>query len=431
MKRLKIVGLVLFFVLFMFGCQSREQMETNKTTISFLDLGIPKEITRMGGLVKRFEAGHPGVRINVDYEPGPGQIRQKLLIESASNLAPDVVYLNDTFFPGFIKRGIFMPLDGLIKKDPKFDLKEFQPWAIDIARFNTDKLYALMPTVGTTVIFYNKKKFKEAGLSYPEDGWTWKEFREDAKKLTIKRGKHIVQFGLAGLYIWQWFPMILQNGGKLMDNGRCVFNSPKVVEALQFAKDMYTKDKSIASPVTFSSIADMTGGELFRMGTAAMVASGFGAFKNFENIDWDMVSPPEKSGGLKYFHRGFWGYAITAASKNKELSWKFVKFLTSEQVQRELLNLVKEGKYNADMPSRISLEKEFVKILPGKHLSSYVYAISQLADFSQAQYMGMHPLDEIMNKYSIQDNIMGLTKENIKTVLDNITSGVNKVIENR
>ncbi|MBT9150588.1 MAG: hypothetical protein DDT40_00760 [candidate division WS2 bacterium] len=77
----------------------------------------------------------------------------------------------------------------------------------------------------------------------------------------------------------------------------------------------------------------------------------------------------------------------------------------------------------------ILTKKEFLEVLPDKHLTSYVYAISQLPNFLQAQHMGVSPIDEILNRYSIQDNIMGITKEDIKVILDNITNEVNKARE--
>ncbi len=33
------------------------------------------------------------------------------------------------------------------------------------------------------VVYYNKHMFDEAGLEYPQDGWTWDQFRETAEKL--------------------------------------------------------------------------------------------------------------------------------------------------------------------------------------------------------------------------------------------------------
>ena len=36
------------------------------------------------------------------------------------------------------------------------------------------------------MINYNRDLFDKAGITYPTTGWTWDEFREVAKKLTIK-----------------------------------------------------------------------------------------------------------------------------------------------------------------------------------------------------------------------------------------------------
>jgi ABC-type glycerol-3-phosphate transport system substrate-binding protein len=76
------------------------------------------------------------------------------------------------------------------------------------------KLYFLAPTTGTDVVFYDRDLFDAAGILYPEDGWTWEEFREISKKPTIDKngdGK-IGQYALNGLYVCDWAPMVLQRG---------------------------------------------------------------------------------------------------------------------------------------------------------------------------------------------------------------------------
>ena len=429
-------GLIIFVGLIFFFSNCQRKRMTSEKVIRFLDLGTPEEIARMNPLLREFEKLHPGVKVKPEYAPGCNEIRQKLLMESAAGLTPDVVYLNDTYFPEFIKRGIFVSLDSLINKDKEFNIKDFQPKALEIARFNTDKLYSLPPNFGTLVIFYNKRMFKEAGLVYPKDGWSWKEFREVCKRLTKKdkTGK-IVQFALTEWGLWSWIPMILQNEGQIINKeGKCVLNSPEVLEALQFCKDLYTKDKVIASSLTFPSITQMSSYEFFSGERAAMLLGEISiSFQIAQNINWDIVAPPEKEGGKKYFHCGFWAYAITSDSKDKDLAWELVKFLTSEKAQRETLQGIKEGKYRKflviGMPTRIFLEKEFPPLFPDKHLSSYTYALSHLPDFFQAQYIGTYPINEILNRYSIQDNLEGITKDNLKDLLDKITKEVNLAIQ--
>lgn len=421
-------------IFLLYGCQKNKT--SPEKVIKFLGPGSPEAIARMNPLLKEFERLHPGVSVKPEYPPGPNDIRQKLLIESAGGHSPDVVYLNDTYFPEFIKRGVFIPLDSLINKDKEFSINDFQPAALGIAKFNTGKLYSLPPNFGTYVIFYNKQMFKKAGLAYPKDGWNWEEFRETCKKLTKRdeNGKN-KQFALTEWPVWGWLPMILQNGGQIInEKGQCVLNSPESLAALQFCKDLYIKDKVIASSLTFPSSTQMSSLEIFNGERAALVLGDLGASFQFpKNIDWDMVAPPEKKGGEKYFHRGFWGYGITSSSKYQYLSWELVKFLTSEQVQKELISGIKEGRYRkigtVGMPTRRALEKDFLSLLPEKHLTSYSYALAQSPDFFQAQYIGTYPANEILNKYSIDDNLQGITKDNLQVILDKITKEINLALQ--
>ena len=60
--------------------------------------------------------------------------------------------------------------------------------------------------MNTGNIYYNKKMWQAAGLTDKDIPKTWDEFRQVAKKLTIKEGDNLVQAGFnwngsyAGLY---------------------------------------------------------------------------------------------------------------------------------------------------------------------------------------------------------------------------------------
>ena len=239
----------LFFLLSIIigtGCARKE--ETGVKTLHFIDVNMPDEIERMNGVIKRFEQSHPGTRIKVDYVQPAAPVRQKILMYTTANAPLDIVYLYDTAFVEFINKKVFEPLNSFIDNDSTFDIDDFFPQAIECATFN-DKIYSIPPTFGTQIIFYNKALFKEQGLSYPQDGWSWEEFGETCRKLTIDEdgdGK-MEQFGCLSMEVWFWMPMIFQNRGRILDeNGVCVFNSKEVFETLQFVKNMYTKDKVFA-----------------------------------------------------------------------------------------------------------------------------------------------------------------------------------------
>ena len=52
---------------------------------------------------------------------------------------------------------------------------------------NQDHYYAVPFALVNTVLYFNKDMFDAAGIAYPTDDWTWEEFREAAKKLTIDK----------------------------------------------------------------------------------------------------------------------------------------------------------------------------------------------------------------------------------------------------
>src|SRR5690606_28991565 len=97
-------------------------------------------------------------------------------------------------------------------------------------------VYGIPVTNGNMAMFYNKKLLAEAGVEVPE---TWEEFVEAAKKLTDPSKN---QYALTGnlavepptVISYEVFPFILQAGGKILEDGKAVFNSPEGVEGLNF-----------------------------------------------------------------------------------------------------------------------------------------------------------------------------------------------------
>jgi len=215
------VALLLIGVL---GC-GRQQV-SKKKIFNVLSLAEKDNMRITNELVAKFEAVHPEVKVRVDFLPTPSDIRQKILMFSSANMPLDVVYLNDTNYPEFVSRGLFEPLDSFMDEDKDFNKTDFHKKALECATFN-DKIYSLPPIYGTMIIFYNRAHFRKAGLPYPKEGWSWEDFRQVCRKLTVDNdgdGK-TDQFACAPLQLWFWLPMIFQNGGQIVDvNGRCVLN---------------------------------------------------------------------------------------------------------------------------------------------------------------------------------------------------------------
>lgn len=422
MKKI-VFGLIVLVVLYqVVGCGSKGNV--NKKEIQFMDLGTVEEMKRMAVNIKEFEKIHPDIKVKVEYVPGAGPLFSKILGQTASGTMSDVVYINDTAFPALVEQGVFASMDELIENDKEFDISDFYESALKFCKYK-GKLYFLPPQFGTIILFYNKDLFKSANVPFPYDGWTWEEFRDACIKLTrdTNNDGKIDQFAVAGWGLWSWVPMILQNGGHIVneDKTKCLMDSPEVIEALQFVVDLYNKDKVIVSESIAPSLVSMGASMMMSAGKSAMLPSGLASYKDFEKINWDIVAPPEKKGKRRVFHGGCWAYGIANSSKYKNESWKLVKYLTGKEVLKRDLKFL-------DLPARKSLEKDFLNSMPGKHLESYIYCVkypnyeTQLKKYSQV----LSVLGDELEPY-----FFGYKKGDLKKLCKDITKKIDKILSEK
>lgn len=65
---------------------------------------------------------------------------------------------------------------------------------LDVGKLG-DQYYTLPKDYSDIAVYYNKKLFDEAGVAYPQAGWTWDDFYATAKQLTVKKGEKTTQWG--------------------------------------------------------------------------------------------------------------------------------------------------------------------------------------------------------------------------------------------
>jgi len=116
--------------------------------------------------------------------------------------------------------------------------------------------YGFVTNPGPWVIFYNKSIFDKCGVPYPKGDWTWEEFVEVAKKVTMKGtdGRRNETYGVMGYDLME---AIWQNGGSLFskDGTRCTLDTPEAIEAAQWLMDLQFVHKCAPSPSEEESMA--------------------------------------------------------------------------------------------------------------------------------------------------------------------------------
>jgi len=271
-RKFFISTLILTFVLQIVGCGPKETGDKpKKVPIKVAFWGSPEEIEIMTTTIKNWQRFHPDIQVKLEHIPFGGYI-SKILTEIAGRAAPDIIAAEVNMFVSFAAKDIFMDLNSFIEKDPIFKLGEFFPEVVD--RYKVDgKLYGIpRDTAPMACIYYNKKLFDEAGISYPADNWNWNDLLDKAKKLTVvdKDGK-VIQYGF---YSDMWPNFVLSNRGKIVDNvkkpTKCLLDMPESIEGLQFMVDLAHKYKVSPTPTTFRNLGlgviQYKKGQGFRLG---------------------------------------------------------------------------------------------------------------------------------------------------------------------
>jgi multiple sugar transport system substrate-binding protein len=290
--------------------------------------------------IARFKLKFPNVTIEPQYVPLTtwGEYNTSFINQVATGDAPDIVFAAIEGFAETANRGLLVDLGPIFDKDStaKAVLDELDPNLLNGMRTRSTGQLNFFPTEWNNVImYYNKDMFDKAGLAYPTDTWTWADFREAAKKLTITDANgNVTQYGYFvpgfnfGLTPW-WYT----NDASVLDKDWKLptVTSANFRESLQFLHDLIQVDKS--APAFEAGV----GSDKFNALQVAMVSAGHWVVPDMIKSGLTRVGvqvmPINKVSTTVF---GIGGLAITAASKNPELAWEFVKEMTGKEFQTSL-----------------------------------------------------------------------------------------------
>lgn len=316
-------------------------------TLVVQGFGGDAELSAMTNAIARFKQKYPNVDVELSVDPistGWGDYVTKVFSQFNTGRPADVYGTAIETFQAFSSRGLFLPLNDFVKENQGFS--DFAPSLFDQASYKGNINYIPIGW-NNIMINYNRDLFDKAGVAYPKDGrWTWDEFRETAKKLTIKDSSgNVTQFGYEvpnqNFFIAPWF--FSNNTSTLKDDwsGSNMLD-PKVAESLQFLHDLIHVDG--VSPIPGKDMMD----NQFMAGQIAMISRGHWIIQaaKTNKLNMDVAVPPSKLSENTVI--GFGGYAISKDTKYADLAKALVLELTSEETQKE------EGEKGGGVPGRAS-----------------------------------------------------------------------------
>lgn len=338
-KLLLLIVLILICTSFIFNGFSSKKEEPLK----FASWGSQNEVEIINKLIKNYEKEN---NTKVEFLHIPQNYFQKIHLLFASNLAPDVIFLNNQNAKLYIEADLLEDLTPFFKEEQK----EYYPQAIECFK-HKNKLYAIPRDISNLVLYVNKDILKKQKVEYKRKINSLDELLEISTKLTTNE-----HFGInyeTNPLFWSYY--LCANGGGIIsdDEKEISINKKESLEAIKFYTNLAHKHH--VAP-TKAEIGSLTTAQMFINGKLAMLLSGrwlVPKFKETLDFDWDIIEFPSSEEHKVYIDSSAW--AISKNSKKKDEAIKFIKYISASSATEEFT------KSGLIIPARKEIAEKYLK----------------------------------------------------------------------
>ena len=349
-RSLRIATTLLVCLVTAFFIASCEKKRDGTSTVVRFVTWKPNQPAVWDEIIDLFQKENPGIRIERETGPHSSTAFHDLLTQKLKNRSTDVdVFFMDVIWPPeFGAAGWAMPLDDLF---PRPERDKFLEGAV-LANTYQGKIYGVPLFVDSGVLYYRRDLLKKYGYSPPH---TWEELVTQAKTIVAgekKEGREI--YGFSGQFkqyeglVCNMMEYILSNGGKMVDpaTGKSDLQEKASIDAVRFVRDEIIGNIAPRGVLTYQEPESL---DLFIQGKAVFHRNWPYAWEISNNPAQSTIAGkagiaklPHFPAGRSYSTLGGWQLGISNYSPRKDAAWKFVKFVTSERIQR--LIAIKSGK---------------------------------------------------------------------------------------
>lgn len=266
---------------------------------------------------------------------------EKVIVQSLAGVGPDVFDCYNGFqLTAFVRSGIAMDItEEMTRRGVRSDETWPSIWPHTLL---DGRIYAHAGNTNANAMWFNKRLFREAGVPFPEAGWTWEECIELAKALTQRdaRGRPY-QFGLT-MDKSEWrYSLLGQWGGNIYspEGTRCMLDSPEAQDAMQFFADLIHVHRVLPTATEEASVATAGGWgtgatALFAAGRVAMAAGGrwwlcILRHEDYRRMELGAVVLPK--GPSSRIFGGGRASLVNRFSPNRDAALAFVAFMHSPE----------------------------------------------------------------------------------------------------
>ncbi|MFE5321819.1 ABC transporter substrate-binding protein [Paenibacillus sp. NPDC056579] len=317
-------------------------------------------------IVEELNKKYPYITVEA-IRPGKGTTIEELI---AADQTPDIIYASNGDLNGFKILDLLEDITPLAKEQ-QVDFGRFDPIIFDSVRAVSDKgeVYGLPFFAHFSGLYYNKDIFDKFGVPYPEDGMTWEDTMELAKKLS-REDNGVTYKGLDPDTIAR---MAMQLPVTVVDHNtnRARIDSNEWREIFTLAKGIWSipnnkpdKLNSYQSRNWFmkdKNIAMLPYNNLLNIGLEDATKNG---------LNWDVAQYPSyKEKPNIYSHVDAQIFAITKTSKHKSQAMQLLSVAVSDEVQLKSTRTTARlsALKNPEIKTQLGADMPFLK---GKNLQS-------------------------------------------------------------
>jgi len=320
----------------------------------------PYEIEFAEYSVQKWNAQNPDQLVFSQPVPEGRSSEEVILAAVVGETTPDIysnMWQGDVEF--FAQSGTLVPLDTL---DGFLETlyQRCDSSVIDEITSSDGHIYQIPWKINPIMLLYNINLFKDIGFNEPPT--TYSQFLQAGAKLHQDLdgdGYVDLWVGYATILVdwWQRFfdfyslYLAASGGGKLIDNGKVVFNNHHAIEVFRFLQEVYKKDYFSKELLNARQDVFLEGFLASRfVGPWEVIHAEKFKKEGFE-YSFSKMPVPDLHSGPTYTYGDPKNLVIFNTCKNPQKAWKFLRFLISEENDLELLKIT----------TQLPLRKELIK----------------------------------------------------------------------
>ena len=376
----------------------------------------------MQALADAYHEINPDVTIEVQVTSWD-EYWTKLEAAAGSGNLPDVFWMHTNNILMYADNGMLADVTDLYDDDT---YSHYSDISIANTLGSDGRMYGVPKDKDTICLVYNKEMFDAAGVSYPDETWTWDDLVDASAKIYEATGKYgYMAYADDQLGYWNF---VYQNGGYILNEDKTAagLDQPATIEAMKFYIGL--QDNDWCPDQTY--FAETAPGNAFFSEQGAMFFEGtwslLSEMQNYPEMQgkWDVAVLPKApnpatgdgratiSNGLCY---------TSADNQDNETVMNFLRWLGTEEAQQI------QSSYGAAISAYEGCEDEWVAAFDQFDYKLNVQACVDMFDYSvQSVNDATRPVwkskvsDELLRIYSGEVSV----DDGLKNMNDAINSAI-------